>query len=97
MKRMKIDAVIIGSSGNELEKEFADAGADWTWRKPIPSNETIIRQLRAALPRLDVTTAATVQCDDSSNPVLTDESTPLHTNESTLVYTDNDSEGEVIA
>jgi hypothetical protein len=92
---MKIDAFIIGSSGNELDKEFIDAGADWTWQKSIPSNETMIQQLRAALPRLDVATVATIQYNNSSTSVQPDEPTPFHANESTVVYNDNCSEEEV--
>jgi predicted Fe-Mo cluster-binding NifX family protein len=65
MRHMKIDAVIIGSSGNEMEQDFCDAGADWVWQKPIPSNETIIERLRGALPQLDLATADTFQPDDS--------------------------------
>jgi signal transduction histidine kinase len=44
-----VDSIIIGSSGNDIDSEFQDAGVDWTWRKPIPSNDAIITRLRAAL------------------------------------------------
>jgi len=49
MRRMRIDSIIIGYSGNDLETEFKEAGADWFWKKPMPSNELIIRDLREAL------------------------------------------------
>lgn len=49
MRSMKMGAIIIGSSGNDLESEFRAAGADFVWRKPIPSNDTIIQQLRSVL------------------------------------------------
>jgi CheY-like chemotaxis protein len=48
MRRMRIDAFIIGCSGNDLDAEFAEAGADWIWKKPMPCNEKIIQDLRAA-------------------------------------------------
>lgn len=51
MRRMKIDAIIIGCSGNDLMEEFKQAGADWVWQKPMPSNAIIIAQLRDALDR----------------------------------------------
>lgn len=49
MRRMRINAIIIGCSGNDLDDEFAEAGADWVWKKPMPSNEDIIDDLRTAL------------------------------------------------
>jgi PAS domain S-box-containing protein len=49
MRRMKVEALIIGCSGNDLYDEFHDAGADWVWQKPIPTNATIINRLREAL------------------------------------------------
>jgi CheY-like chemotaxis protein len=51
MRRRKIKSIIVGSSGNELDSEFRDAGADWVWQKPIPPNIEIIRLLRLALPK----------------------------------------------
>lgn len=48
LRRMKVDAIIIGSSGNELNSQFLEAGADWTWQKPIPANSEIIHELRSA-------------------------------------------------
>ncbi|KAI2493739.1 PAS fold [Fragilaria crotonensis] len=48
MRRLKNDAIIIGSSGNELNSQFIEAGADWTWQKPIPANAEIINELRSA-------------------------------------------------
>ena len=53
MRRMRIESLIIGCSGNDLEKEFDEAGADWVWRKPMPSNERIIQGIRQALPELE--------------------------------------------
>ena len=73
MRRMKIDAVIIGSSGNDMEQDFCDAGANWVWRKPIPSNETIIQCLRGALPQVDdLATADVLQSDDLLTPLHAD-------------------------
>lgn len=49
MRRMRIDSIIIGCSGNDLDVEFGEAGVDWVWQKPMPSNEDIIAHLHAAL------------------------------------------------
>ena len=49
MRRMRIESVIIGCSGNDLSEEFTEAGADWVWQKPMPSNAEIIAHLRLAL------------------------------------------------
>ena len=51
MRRMKIDALIIGCSGNDLDDLFFDAGADVVWGKPMPNNEKIIEQWRNGLVR----------------------------------------------
>jgi CheY-like chemotaxis protein len=45
MRRMRIKSIIIGCSGNDLDEEFREAGADWVWQKPVPSNRTIITRL----------------------------------------------------
>jgi PAS domain S-box-containing protein len=49
MRRMRIDSVIIGCSGNDMGTQFFEAGADWVWQKPMPSNVKIIQDLRASL------------------------------------------------
>ena len=49
MRRMRIESIIIGCSGNDLDHEFAEAGANWVWKKPMPTNASIIRDLRRAL------------------------------------------------
>lgn len=49
MRRSKLDSVIIGNSGNDLDDKVLAAGADLFWKKPLPSNPDIIRQLRLAL------------------------------------------------
>eukprot|EP00934_Nitzschia_sp_Nitz4_P001786 Nitzschia sp. Nitz4//scaffold119_size111653//16685//19966//NITZ4_004178-RA/size111653-augustus-gene-0.220-mRNA-1//-1//CDS//3329533800//1786//frame0 len=49
MRRMRIDAVIIGCSGNDMGTQFFEAGADRVWPKPMPSNEKIIQDLRSCL------------------------------------------------
>jgi CheY-like chemotaxis protein len=49
MRRMKIDSIIIGCSGNDLVEEFSQAGADWVWQKPMPSNAMILAHLSDAL------------------------------------------------
>jgi len=49
MRRMRFEAVIIGCSGNDLDDQFAEAGADLVWQKPMPSNSKIIDDIRAAM------------------------------------------------
>lgn len=49
MRRMRIDSIIIGCSGNDLDDEFHEAGANWVWKKPMPSNTEIIAQIKLAL------------------------------------------------
>lgn len=49
MRRMNVTAYIIGCSGNDLDNEFFEAGANFVWGKPLPSNTEIIRQLRVGL------------------------------------------------
>ena len=49
MRRMRIDSVLIGCSGNDIGAQFFDAGADMVWQKPMPTNDQIIRDLRSCL------------------------------------------------
>lgn len=49
MRRMRIESVLIGCSGNDIGTQFFDAGADMVWQKPMPSNDQIIRDLRSTL------------------------------------------------
>ena len=49
MRRQRIDSIIIGCSGNDMDELFKEAGADWVWKKPMPPNSTIVKQLRAGL------------------------------------------------
>lgn len=49
MRRAKIDAIMIGCSGNDLDDKFVAAGADIVWKKPVPSNIEIIKSLRTLL------------------------------------------------
>ena len=51
MRRMRMDSIIIGCSGNDMDDLFKEAGADWVWGKPMPSNTTTVKQLRMALER----------------------------------------------
>jgi CheY-like chemotaxis protein len=44
-------ALIIGCSGNDLDDTFLAAGADFVWKKPIPTNAEIIHQFRHATRR----------------------------------------------
>jgi CheY-like chemotaxis protein len=49
MRRIKIDSIIIGCSGNEMNASFTAAGTDWVWLKPVPSNVTMVQQIQVAL------------------------------------------------
>lgn len=49
MRRMRMESVVIGCSGNDMGSEFFEAGADWVWQKPMPSNAKIIQDLRVSL------------------------------------------------
>jgi signal transduction histidine kinase len=46
LRRQGVKSMIIGCSGNDLDNDFLESGADRCWQKPLPANETIIRQLR---------------------------------------------------
>jgi len=52
MRRMRIDSIIIGCSGNDIGSQFIEAGAEFVWQKPMPSNDQIIQDLRTSLPIL---------------------------------------------
>lgn len=47
MRRMRVESTIVLCSGNDIQNEAMEAGADYCWRKPIPSNDEIIEQFRA--------------------------------------------------
>jgi CheY-like chemotaxis protein len=49
MRRMRINSVIIGCSGNDMNQLFTQAGCDWVWGKPLPSNAVVATQVRIAL------------------------------------------------
>jgi two-component system aerobic respiration control sensor histidine kinase ArcB len=49
MRQSQIESIIIGCSGNDIDDLFLDAGADWVWKKPMPSNKKILSQLHGAL------------------------------------------------
>jgi CheY-like chemotaxis protein len=49
LRRMNVRAFIIGCSGNDLDDRFYSAGANLIWKKPLPSNNEIIKQLRSAI------------------------------------------------
>ena len=46
MRRRKIQSIIIGCSGNDIDSEFMEAGSDWVMGKPTPANAIIIRELK---------------------------------------------------
>jgi CheY-like chemotaxis protein len=49
MRRMRIESVIIGCSGNDMDDQFYEAGADMVWKKPMPSNAEIIEHLNSSI------------------------------------------------
>ena len=49
MRREKIDSIIIGCSGNDIDDEFMEAGTDWAMGKPTPANSVILHHLRRFL------------------------------------------------
>lgn len=49
MRRQRIGSIIIGCSGNDMDDLFQEAGADWVWKKPMPSNDIIVQQLSIGL------------------------------------------------
>ena len=49
MRRMRIESIIIGCSGNDMDDLFKEAGCDWVWGKPMPSNAVTVKQLRSGL------------------------------------------------
>lgn len=49
LRRMRVNCVIVLCSGNDMMQEALDAGADYFWRKPIPSNEEMIKQLSCCM------------------------------------------------
>jgi CheY-like chemotaxis protein len=49
MRRIKIDSIIIGCSGNKMNASFTAAGTGWVWLKPVPSNVTMVQQIQVAL------------------------------------------------
>jgi len=62
MKRMGLSSLLIGCSGNDMDDEFRSAGTRYVWKKPLPSNSEIIRQLR------DGKTALVSIYDDDNAP-----------------------------
>ena len=52
MRRIGLKSFIIGCSGNDMEQQFFDAGADVVWKKPMPSNPVMIQQITRGLARI---------------------------------------------
>jgi CheY-like chemotaxis protein/two-component sensor histidine kinase len=49
MRKLGIESIIIGCSGNDIDDEFMAAGSDWVMGKPTPSNSVIQKHLRQFL------------------------------------------------
>mmetsp|Transcript_15842 Transcript_15842/g.39351 ORF Transcript_15842/g.39351 Transcript_15842/m.39351 type:complete len:617 (+) Transcript_15842:846-2696(+) len=58
-KSIGVQSLIIGCSGNDLDKEFVAAGAEFFWGKPMPSNTEIVRQIKAGINKNESTLRAT--------------------------------------
>jgi hypothetical protein len=61
MRRQKLDSIIIGCSGNDMDELFKESGADWVWKKPMPSNSIIVKQLRSGLKKREETNGHLLQ------------------------------------
>ena len=46
MRRMKIGSIMIGCSGNEIQDIFLRSGCQYVWKKPMPNNNIILKQVR---------------------------------------------------
>ena len=46
MRREKLGSNVIECSGNDIDDEFMEAGAEWATGKPTPANSVILRRLR---------------------------------------------------
>jgi len=49
LRKRKIDSVIVGCSGNDIDDEFMMAGTNWVMKKPTPPNNVIAVKLRQLL------------------------------------------------
>jgi len=49
LRKRKIDSVIVGCSGNDIDEEFMIAGTNWVMKKPTPPNNVIAVKLRQLL------------------------------------------------
>ena len=50
IRSRSIDVCIVGSSANDLKDKLLEAGADLFWRKPIPGQSKLVRDLRSQVP-----------------------------------------------
>ncbi|GMH58818.1 hypothetical protein TrRE_jg8214 [Triparma retinervis] len=55
MRSRKIGSVIIGCSGNDISGTFLAHGCQYVWKKPMPKNDIIIKQLKTALEHVPFT------------------------------------------
>ena len=49
LRKNKVDSVIVGCSGNDIDEEFMTAGTNWVMKKPTPANNVIAEKLRQLL------------------------------------------------
>jgi hypothetical protein len=44
-----------------MDELFKESGADWVWKKPMPSNSIIVKQLRSGLRKRKATNEQPLQ------------------------------------
>ena len=49
LRKNKVDSVIVGCSGNDIDEDFMTAGTNWVMKKPTPPNNVIAEKLRQLL------------------------------------------------
>jgi len=49
LRKRKVDSVIVGCSGNDIDEEFMLVGTNWVMKKPTPPNNVIAKHLRYLL------------------------------------------------
>jgi hypothetical protein len=49
MRQFKIESLIIGCSGNDIDDISLSAGVEWVWKRPMPNNNRIPSNLHGAL------------------------------------------------
>ena len=72
LRKVHVDAAIIGISGNKKEKEHLEAGADMFFQKPLPNDKVLLESFRGKLPPPKGWNVLVVSNDSSISTLLTD-------------------------